>query len=61
MTTRIVRLSAFALGIFVAAPALANVSPLCGDEKHGDKAKNENKEKNENKDKKDEKKPANPA
>ena len=59
--TRIVRLSAFAFGLSIAAPALANVSPLCGDEKHGDKAKNENKDKNEKNEKKEEKKPANPA
>jgi hypothetical protein len=63
MTTRIVRLSALAIGLFVAAPALASVSPLCGDDKgHDDKAKSENKEKNEKK-KEDEKnkKPVNPA
>ena len=63
MTTRIVRLSALALGLFVAAPALASVSPLCGDDKgHDDKAKSENKEKTEKKENKDEKKkPVNPA
>jgi hypothetical protein len=64
MTTRIVRLSALALGLFVAAPALASVSPLCGDDKdHNDKSKSsENKEKQEKKENKDEKKkPVNPS
>jgi H+/gluconate symporter-like permease len=61
MTTRIVRLSALAIGLFVAAPALASVSPLCGDENHG-KDKADNKEKTEKKEKQDEKKkPQNPA
>ena len=62
MTLRIVRLSALAVGLFVAAPSLAAVSPLCGDEGHG-KDKAENKEKNEKKEKQEEnkKKPQNPA
>ena len=61
MTLRIVRLSALAVGLFVAAPSFASVVPLCGDEGHG-KDKAENKEKNEKKEKQDEKKkPQNPA
>ena len=60
MTSRIVRLSALAAGLFVAAPSLASVSPLCGDESHG-KDKAENKEKTEKKEKDDKKKPQNPA
>ena len=61
MTLRIVRLSALAVGLFVAAPSLASVSPLCGDESHG-KDKAENKEKTEKKEKQDDKKkPQNPA
>jgi ribosomal protein L12E/L44/L45/RPP1/RPP2 len=60
MTTRIVRLSAFAAGLFIAAPALASVSQLCDGEHGKDKA--ENKEKTEKKEKQEEKKkPANPA
>jgi hypothetical protein len=59
MTTRIVRLTAFAAGLFIAAPALASVSPLCDGEHGKDKA--ENKEKTEKKEKDAPKKPANPA
>jgi hypothetical protein len=60
MTLRIVRLSALAVGLFIAAPSLAAVSPLCDD--HG-KDKAGNKEKNEKKEKQEEnkKKPQNPA
>jgi hypothetical protein len=62
MTTRIVRLAALAVGLFVAAPALASVSPLCGDDKGHDKDKAENsKEKTEKKEKDEKKKPTNPA
>ena len=60
MTNRIVRLTALAAGLFIAAPALASVSPLCDGEHGKDKA--ENKEKTEKKENKDEKKkPTNPA
>jgi hypothetical protein len=61
MTTRIVRLTAFAAGLFIAAPALASASQLCDGEHGKDKA--ENKDKTEKtKEKQDEKKkPANPA
>ena len=59
MTTRLVRLSALAAGLFIAAPSLASVSPLCDGEHGKDKA--ENKEKTEKKEKDAPKKPANPA
>ena len=58
MTLRIVRLSALAVGLFIAAPSLAAVSPLCDD--HG-KDKADNKEKTEKKEKDEKKKPQNPA
>jgi hypothetical protein len=62
MTLRIVRLSALAVGLFIAAPSFASVVPLCGDENHG-KDKAENKEKTDKKEKQEEnkKKPQNPA
>jgi hypothetical protein len=59
MTTRIARVTAFAAGLFIAAPALASVSPLCDGEHGKDKA--ENKDKTEKKEKDAPKKPANPA
>jgi hypothetical protein len=59
MTTKLVRISALAAGLFVAAPSLASVSPLCDGEHGKDKA--ENKDKTEKKEKEAPKKPANPA
>jgi hypothetical protein len=59
MTTRLVRLSALAAGLFVATPSLASVSELCDGEHGKDKA--ENKEKTDKKEKEAPKKPANPA
>jgi len=62
MTKRIVRLSALAVGLFVAAPAFASVSPLCDGEHGKDKAENKEKTEKKEKDEKNEKKkPANPA
>ena len=59
MTNRLVRLSALAAGLFIAAPSFASVTELCDGEHGKDKA--ENKEKTEKKEKEEKKKPANPA
>lgn len=57
---RSLRLSLVVAGLAVAAPSFASVVPLCGDEKHDEKAKNEDKNKSEsNKDKNEKKKPVN--
>ena len=55
---RTLRLALVAAGVAVAAPSFAStVIPLCGDEKHDEKAKNEkSEEKNKSESKKDEKK-----
>jgi hypothetical protein len=59
--THALRLALVAAGIAVAAPSFASaVVPLCGDEKHGEKVKNEDKNKTETKkDKEEKKKPVN--
>lgn len=57
---RSLRLVLVAAGVAVAAPAFAATAvPLCGDEKHGEKVKNEEKNKSESKKEADKKKPVN--
>lgn len=57
---RTLRLALVAAGVAVAAPSFASVIPLCGDEKHDEKAKNDEKNKSEpNKNNNEKKKPTN--